>query len=637
MTEKKSASGAIPERLIKAVATRLAANKRVRRSLQPWGRLHIDRQLPFLVVYRRPPAKAVEDMHRLVTSEAAYLFAPGDRSMQPSLSGLISRLAATLSNVFGGFLIVEISSGAFESNGSELEAHRPAFRVVTPRKRSLEDLEEKFEDALSKITVRKRTSTIEIVRRDNPGPKGLPRLMAVSDAELLDTIYVGIEVKPIHMDPRSRTVFPLVLRELEQQLTRALRQVFFQFANTYTTHRPRHYHGLGRRSFVKAVWEVDQKLAQISSSFDFLLQVTPINAASAWRRFLQNKYNSTPRFRYRPLPIDPVQVMRKLYAIPIDRLEDPALRGLFREKQLELGRRLSMLLDLNTTRFLYGSLQLYGEVSAHLVHLAESLIESLPRRRRKSREKKLTPAEFAERAESELAFYRREWPELKASVQIRDDTTGLMVSRGSLLISRQSRIPESRVNALIQHEVGTHLVTYYNGKNQPFRQLASGLAGYEALQEGLAVFAEYLAGGLGADRVRLLAARVLAVKQMIDGASFVNVYHRLVDDFDLDRRSAFTAVMRVFRGGGLTKDAVYLQGLVELLDYLKDGGAYDSLLIGKMAAAHVPIIEELRWREVLRPVMLRPRYLDDLGAEEKLDAARNGMEVITMVQEVESS
>ena len=50
-----------------------------------------------------------------------------------------------------------------------------------------------------------------------------------------------------------------------------------------------------------------------------------------------------------------------------------------------------------------------------------------------------------------------------------------MVSNGNLLIGKRLQIPESRVEALIQHEVGTHVLTYVNGRNQPFQQLYCGL------------------------------------------------------------------------------------------------------------------------------------------------------------------
>ena len=83
---------------------------------------------------------------------------------------------------------------------------------------------------------------------------------------------------------------------------------------------------------------------------------------------------------------------------------------------------------------------------------------------------------------------------------------------------------ETECHALLQHEIGTHVLTYYNGKGQPFRQLYAGLSGYEALQEGIAVLSEYLVGGLCGNRLRLLAARVVAVRAMLDGIRLRGVF-----------------------------------------------------------------------------------------------------------------
>ena len=118
-------------------------------------------------------------------------------------------------------------------------------------------------------------------------------------------------------------------------------------------------------------------------------------------------------------------------------------------------------------------------------------------------------------------------PEFKARAQVTGDVSGLIVSRGKLLINSDLSLPPSRVPALLAHEVGTHLLTYYNGRMQPFQQLYSGLAGYEELQEGLAVLSEYLVGGLSRSRMRQLAARVVAVRQLTDGASFVETFRTL--------------------------------------------------------------------------------------------------------------
>src|SRR5690606_380510 len=117
------------------------------------------------------------------------------------------------------------------------------------------------------------------------------------------------------------------------------------------------------------------------------------------------------------------------------------------------------------------------------------------------------------------------------SVRIRDDISGVMVTRGVLNISKRYEIDRRRAKALIQHEVGTHVVTYFNGKAQPFKLFSLGVPGYEELQEGMAVFSEFLVGGLTRERIRILAARVIAVNQLLGGANFSDTFFHLVDEY----------------------------------------------------------------------------------------------------------
>ena len=218
---------------------------------------------------------------------------------------------------------------------------------------------------------------------------------------------------------------------------------------------------------------------------------------------------------------------------------------------------------------------------------------------------------------------RTVYPELSARVEVRPDVVGLMVSRGSLLIGSGTKVPKARVEALLAHEVGTHIVTYVNGLAQPFRQLCIGLPGYEELQEGLTVMAEYLVGGLSRPRLRIQTARVLATYRMVNGADFVEVFRELFRSHSFAQRTAFNIAMRVFRGG-LTKDGVYLRGLVALLEHMRLGGSLDPLLAGKIGLKHIPVIEELNWQRVLNPHPLRPDYLDNPAAVRGWRSLRRG-------------
>jgi hypothetical protein len=81
----------------------------------------------------------------------------------------------------------------------------------------------------------------------------------------------------------------------------------------------------------------------------------------------------------------------------------------------------------------------------------------------------------------------------------------------------------------------------------------------------------------------------------------------------------------------VTKDAVYLRGLVDIIDYLKKGADLEPLFVGKIAADHIPFIRELQLREVLLPPPLRPRYLNMPGVADRLAAIRDGITPLDLV------
>ena len=624
----------ITAQLIATIGKRLRANKRVRRTLPLKGRLHIDRQLPFLIAYRRPPRREDGGTDHLAIGEASYLLASADRRLSTSLRELVYTVAQTLGDVFGGFLLLEVWSAEDAAAEEDVaEARVPVFRIFAPRDPALQSTVGELERALKGGKILQVTPRIERVEGKKIAPKGASPLLTAAQLRELGVHLLGLEVRPIYRDAESGQVYPRVLRAVHHRISRALKRACFEYTRSQTTHLPAHYQALGRRAMVKAVWEVDERLADVSNSFDFLLYVTPANPDQAWREFKRNKCERVPEFVYRYMPAEPALLKRQLYQIPIERVEDPVIAGLFSEKQLESDRKLTMLMDRGSRRFLYGSLQVFGGASDDLTALAEELLSRLPRRQRGDSKGGTVGADgFAARARAELDYFRQGYPELSNGVEVRNDITGLMVSRGKLLVGAEVSIPASRVEALIQHEVGTHMLTWANGRAQRFKQLYSGLAGYDELQEGLAVLAEHLVGGLDASRLRLLAARVLAVRHLVNGASFIETFRLLNREHGFDQRTAFVITMRVFRGGGLTKDATYLRGLVRLVNYLKRGGAFEPLLVGKIAESHVPIVRELLWREVLRPPPLRPRYLDDPRFPERLQRLRDGATLFDLVK-----
>lgn len=358
---------------------------------------------------------------------------------------------------------------------------------------------------------------------------------------------------------------------------------------------------------------VDRQLANVASSFRFLLDVSPVNLHDARERFLGGHEFE---FEYRPLDDDPDIVRTQLSNVDCSAVDDPIAASLFEDRRRELELQVDMLDARCSSDFLPLSIEMYGAVTPRLVDEATSLLDQLEA---EPSQDFVDAEDFSDHVERELEWYRQIDSDFGVHVDIRDDIGSVMVAEERVLVPASARIPVERIDALIQHEVGTHALTHVNGSRQPLRMLADGIAGYEATQEGLAVFVEYLVGGLTPQRLRTLAGRVIAVHLVTEGASFDECFVALHLDHRFSKGKAFATTARVYRGGGLTKDGVYLRGLLDVLAHVAAGHSLEPLWLGKLSLPALPLMIELWERGALEDPALTPSFFERPDVTDRID------------------
>jgi uncharacterized protein (TIGR02421 family) len=613
---KKPAEPPLGDRIAEA----LQSGETLRCDLGRGARLHIDRALPFIVIHRL--GKTGDAARAVAAASASYLLFRNQRQARD----IIAQVGAAMSGKFGAFLVIEI--GELEKDALAEDAdYLPPFEIELAAS----------EDDATRAALGALAAAIQATDAKFRLPRISQSSLAAGKgarplvARLTDYPALHIGFAPIYRAPDGETIYPDLRERMAANMVDSILQAIAAFVRETGALKPATHRALGRKVFIDTVVRADRAMDEVAQSFDFLLSVTPINAGPAYEQFADSGHKRAPRFLYRPLTASVDRQKRALYAIDLDLFEDPVLSGLYEEKRQELDLQLSMISARETPRFRELGRALYGSVEPSLLAAAEAILDQC-RPGRKAGVTQVGSNVVKKRAEAMIADYAGEDAGFDARIELRDDLpSGLMVTGRRLLISKGMAMPKGRVEALLSHEVGVHLLTYFNGSAQGLRLFRSGLAGYEGLQEGLAVLAEYLVGGMTPARLRLIAARVVACSMMLEGAPFQAVFNAMTCEHGFPEHTAFTLTLRIYRGGGFAKDAVYLRGLLEILAHLEGGGSLDPFWMGKVAASHFPVIEELGSRGLLKPPRIVPRFLSRKGASERLEKARAGLAPIDMV------
>jgi len=332
--------------------------------------------------------------------------------------------------------------------------------------------------------------------------------------------------------------------------------------------------------------------------------INPINIPSERKKFFKSNGKYTPEFRYRQLDIDPYLFREKLYRLPVNEIRDPSIQSLYRDVIDALGEKIDLLVKAGQPEFLYESLKYYGEPSladeknAHFLLHANLIDES--------------PSNTINTDEL-LSLFRQEADQWGMKCKIESSSklvASAMVSnaRKTVLVAKNLQLNDIEARALIHHELGVHMATTLNANMQPLRVFSLGLPDNTHTQEGLAILNEYHSGNMTLDRLKKLALRVLAVKEMLKYGDFRHTYSFLHEEHNLNPNDAFKLTLRVHRGGGFTKDYLYLSGVSQALDLHKSNDL-KNLYVGKTGFKYLNIINEMVDRQLIEPPTFFPEYL----------------------------
>jgi uncharacterized protein (TIGR02421 family) len=290
-----------------------------------------------------------------------------------------------------------------------------------------------------------------------------------------------------------------------------------------------------------------------------------------------------------------------MYALPVDDLEDVHIRQIYTDIISAYADKVDMLSTLGKDKFLYNSLRYFGEPTQKDITNANFLMycQELPQFEKQDY---LTCKEVALAFKEEGKKYGFDFM-VKEVSHIPSDAL-VINSKKTVYLKKGALFTPTRLHALLHHEIGVHMVTTMNANAQPLNFLRIGLPKNTYTQEGLAIMSELLSGCLTIQRLRELGLRVLAVNSLTQGNDFRTTFTQLYENHQVDPHKLFYLVTRVYRGGGFTKDYLYLRGFRRVLKMTEQGTNIDNLFLGKTTHHYLPLLNEC----VDRGFLIAPKY-----------------------------
>ncbi|RAJ16175.1 flavohemoglobin expression-modulating QEGLA motif protein [Olleya aquimaris] len=341
------------------------------------------------------------------------------------------------------------------------------------------------------------------------------------------------------------------------------------------------------------LFDIDSNLNRLVKKIELLNYINPLNIESEKKQFYASKYNYEPNFKYPKQRFNGYKLHRLFFSQRLERIKNEEIRALYKDIIYEYSGLIECIETIGKGRkFYFNSLKSFGTPTEKDIENAKFIL----RFDDSDFEETMLPLYNVDDAIAYFEDYSKRYDfkfNIKKSTNI---SAAAMVQNNTqtLVLSKNHKFSKNQLAVLANHEIGVHMVTTFNGLAQPLKVFSNGFPNNVETQEGLAVYSEYMSGCLTITRLKELAYRVIAVNSLAKGYSFSATFDLLHNQYKLNRDKAFVITLRVHRGGGFTKDHLYLTGLKKVYDYAKSGEDLNVLLTGKVTLEYKDAILKMQ-------------------------------------------
>lgn len=358
----------------------------------------------------------------------------------------------------------------------------------------------------------------------------------------------------------------------------------------------------------------DESVHKIGKKINLSSLLKPDNYFSLLDVFIRNPHGYNPVFSYHFPSDEKIVSIRNILTELTEKSyqfkqKEALIGSLYREKLMEIESKLWLIVaykNENFEKIEHFNTELFGHTDQKLLKIAREKVFEM-----KGSNKNDEIILWKILSLDEIISYIRKYFETHNIKEIpitieSGNLSRMSVSYGrevKIHISKNAVIRENEINAILAHEIDTHLRRYLAGSLTELKLFQYGTGYYLSDEEGLAIYRSFLHLPEGYEKNAMYIKYYLL--STIDVLSFSDTVGLLISLYpEKSLESIFSDAVRLKRGiihswiKGISwityqKDKIYLDGYMRVKEWINNGGDEQKLLYGKIKINDLEIINQL--------------------------------------------
>ena len=363
-----------------------------------------------------------------------------------------------------------------------------------------------------------------------------------------------------------------------------------------------------KQRYEEQLLKIDKEIVSIDKKLIVLKHISPKNIFEEKEKFIKSGWKYLPKFQYSKINLDLKEIEEKINKLEIPDIPLSSIYILKKEEILNKINLLSSFESGNHKNFVFYSTKLYWDIIPENFEYSKNVISSFNKIKKEkeflsSDEIKAYINKFNHIYGIKIKFKKWSW------------VSRFVMKWDTLIFSKWFTVWKKEMRSIIAHEIEWHYLRSFNWRSMKYSIFSRWTSWYLQIDEGIAIYNQNRFLWPNDKKYYSIFKSYFFINYALKN-SYKNLVSKMIDYYGGDLERVFTWLLRLKRwfkdiseDGCFMKDVVYVNGFLEVSDYINSSWDLKELYLWKISIKDLKMLKDsyfvkLNFKDLKTPFFL---------------------------------